>query len=124
MLTISKSQWDRMGQDSFDARLVAILREHHPAQAAAMPFVDLVHAIHRQTARARLYGLNDERSVANYVYTAFLMGEEFDRRIPAVQQILRDRRMTALQKGDALTHFNQLVFGTLAGAASEHRVAA
>ncbi len=117
MLTISKSQWDRMGQDSFDGRLVAILREHHPAQAAAMPFAELVRAIHRQTERARVYGLNDERSVANFVYTAFLMGEEFDRRIPAVSQILRDRRMTSAQKGQALTHFSQLVFGALAGGA-------
>lgn len=120
MLKISQSQWDTMGQDSFDARLIAILREHHPKQANAMPFVELVHAIHRQTARARAYGLNDERSVAHYVYTSWLMGEEFDRRIPAISQILRERRMTATEKSTALSHFNQLVFGALESGAAAH----
>lgn len=120
MLQISKSQWDTMGQDSFDARLIAILRQHHPKQANAMPFVELVQAIHRQTERARIYGLNDERSVAQYVYTSWLMGEEFDRRIPAISQILRDHGMTATQKGSALSHFSQLVFSTLEGVAATH----
>jgi hypothetical protein len=119
MLQISKSQWETLGQSSFDERLVAILREHHPEQVKAMPFPDLMRAIHRQTARARVYGLNDERSVAQYVYTSWLMGEEFDRRIPSINQILRDRRMTSIQKSDALSHFSQLVFGALGGGGSK-----
>ena len=114
MMQISQSQWDAMGQASFDDRLIAILRAHHPAQVAAMPFAELVQALHRQKERAKVYGLHDERSVAQYVYTSWLMGEEFDRRIPSVNQILRDRRMTATQKGTALSHFSQLVFGALA----------
>ena len=40
MLQISKSQWHTLGQDSFDARLVTILRQHHPEQADAMPFAE------------------------------------------------------------------------------------
>ena len=117
MLKISRAQWDTMGEASFDARIVAILRTHHPKQAAALPFADLVHVIHRQTARAALYGLNDECSTAQYVYTSWLMGEEFDTRIPSLRQILRDRTLTAAEKRTALSHFNQLVFGALEGAA-------
>jgi hypothetical protein len=116
MMKISQSQWDAMGQASFDERLIAILRTHHAAQVEAMPFAELVHAVHRQKERARLYGLHDERSVAQYVYTSWLMGEEFDRRIPSINQILRDRRMTSTEKGTALSHFSQLVFGALTGA--------
>jgi hypothetical protein len=117
MLQISQSQWDTMGQGSFDARIIAILRTHHPKQVNAMPFAELVHMIHRQTARAAVYGLNDERSAAQYVYTGWLMGEEFDTRIPSLRQILRDRTLTAAEKSTALSHFNQLVFGALEGAA-------
>ncbi len=113
MTTISQAQWNRMGQDSFDSRLVAILHKHHPAQAARMPFADLVAAIHRQSAQARCYGLNDERSVATYVYTAWLMGEEFDRRIPSIAQILRERTMTSADKTEALSNFSKLVFRSL-----------
>lgn len=121
MIQISRSQWDAMGQASFDDRLIAILRAHHPAQVAAMPFAELVRALHRQKDRAQAYGLDDERSVAQYVYTSWLMGEEFDRRIPSINQILRDRRMPATQKGAALSHFSQLVFGALAGAPAAER---
>lgn len=115
MIQISQSQWDALGQASFDERLIAILRTHHAAQVEAMPLAQLVQALHRQKERAQAYGLNDERSVAQYVYTSWLMGEEFDRRIPSVNQILRDRRMTSTQKGTALSHFSQLVFGALQG---------
>jgi hypothetical protein len=124
MLQISRSQWDTMGQGSFDARLIAILRTHHPKQVNAMPFAELVHTIHRQTARAGLHGLNDEQSTAQYVYTSWLMGEEFDRRIPSMRQILGDRRLTSAEKAKALSHFNQLVFGALDDAAASQDKAA
>ena len=123
MIQISQSQWDSMGQASFDERLIAILRTNHPAQVEAMPFAELLRALHRQKERAKLYGLHDERSVAQYVYTSWLMGEEFDRRIPSVNQILCDRRMTAPQKSTALSHFSQLVFGALAAAPAGERSA-
>jgi hypothetical protein len=115
MTTISRNQWDRMGQDSFDARLIGILRRHHPEQAGRMEFPQLVSAIHRQIAQARTYGLNDERSVATYVYTSWLMGEEFDKRIPALAQILRERKMPSSDKATALGNFSKLVFHTLGG---------
>jgi len=114
MIVISRAQWNRIGQDTFDARLVAIIRRHHPEQVARMPFAQLVEAIHRQVGRARCHGLNDERSVATYVYAAWLLGEEFDRRIPALKQILGERRMKASEKTAALADFCKLAFGKLA----------
>ncbi len=118
MNQISSDQWKQLGRDSFDARLIAIIRRNHPDQAAKMDFPALVGAFHRQAAKAQGYGLTDEHSAATYVYTAWLMGEEFDTRIPAVAQILADRRMKAPEKAQALANFSRLVFRTLSGAAA------
>ena len=115
MNQISSEQWKQLGRDSFDARLIAIIRRHHPDQAAKMDFASVVGAFHRQAAKAQHYGLTDEHSAATYVYTAWLMGEEFDTRIPAIAQILNDRRMRAIEKAKALGNFSRLVFRTLSG---------
>ena len=118
MNQISSEQWTQLGRDSFDARLIAIIRRNHPEQAAKMDFAALVGAFHRQAAKAQHYGLTDEFSAATYVYTAWLMGEEFDTRIPAVAQILGDKKMLAPDKARALGNFSKLVFRTLSGAAA------
>jgi len=115
MNQISREQWKQLGRDSFDARLIAIIRRNHPEQARTMDFAATVGAFHRQAAKALHYGLTDEHSAATYVYTAWLMGEEFDTRIPAVAQILNDRRMKAAEKARALGNFSRLVFRTLSG---------
>ena len=118
MNQISSEQYAQLGRDSFDARLIAIIRRNHPEQAAKTDFATLVGAFHRQAAKAQRYGLNDEHSAATYVYTAWLMGEEFDTRIPAVAQILADKRMKAAEKAKALGNFSRLVFRTLSGGAA------
>ncbi|MCK9688794.1 hypothetical protein [Scleromatobacter humisilvae] len=117
MNQISSEQWKQLGRDSFDARLIAIIRRNHPEQAAKMDFASVVGAFHRQAAKAQHYGLTDEHSAATFVYTAWLMGEEFDTRIPAIAQILNDKRMKAIEKAKALANFSRLVFRTLSGGA-------
>ena len=118
MNQISSEQWKQLGRDSFDARLIAIIRRNHPDQADKMDFASMVKAFHGQAEKAKRYGLTDEHSAATFVYTAWLMGEEFDTRIPAVAQILNDRRMKAQEKAKALSNFSRLVFRTLGGAAA------
>ena len=118
MNQISSEQWKQLGRDSFDARLIAIIRRNHPDQAAKMDFASVVGAFHRQAAKAQQYGLTDEHSAATYVYTAWLMGEEFDTRIPAIAQILNDKRMRASDKAKALGDFSRLVFRTLSAPAT------
>ena len=117
MNQISSEQWKQLGRDSFDARLIAIIRRNHPDQAAKMDLASVVGAFHRQAAKAQHYGLTDEHSAAMFVYTAWLMGEEFDTRIPAIAQILNDKRMKAIEKAKALANFSRLVFRTLSGGA-------
>ena len=118
MNQISSEQWTQLGRDSFDARLIGIIRRNHPEQAAKMDFTSVVGAFHRQAAKALHYGLTDEHSAATFVYTAWLMGEEFDTRIPAIAQILADKRMKAIEKAKALANFSRLVFRTLSGDAA------
>ena len=118
MNQISSEQWTQLGRDSFDARLIGIIRRNHPEQAAKMDFASVIGAFHRQAAKAQHYGLTDEHSAATFVYTAWLMGEEFDTRIPAIAQILGDRRMKAVEKAKALANFSRLVFRTLSGDAA------
>ena len=118
MNQISSEQWNQMGRDSFDARLIAIIRRNHPEQAGKMDFAAVVGALRRQVAKAQHYGLTDEHAAATYAYTAWLMGEEFDTRIPAVAQILADRRMKTTEKAKALSNFTRLVFRTLSGGAA------
>ena len=115
MNQISSEQWKQLGRDSFDARLIGIIRRNHPEQAAKMDFASVIGAFHRQAAKAQHYGLTDEHSAATFVYTAWLMGEEFDTRIPAIAQILGDKRMKAIEKAKALANFSRLVFRTLSG---------
>ena len=115
MNQISSEQWKQLGRDSFDARLIAIIRRNHPDQAAKMDLASVVGAFRRQATKAQHYGLTDEHSAATFVYTAWLMGEEFDTRIPAIAQILNDKRMKAAEKARALGNFSRLVFRTLAG---------
>ena len=115
MNQISSEQWKQLGRDSFAARLIGIIRRNHPDQAAKMDFAAVVGAFHRQAVKAQRYGLTDEHSAATFVYTAWLMGEEFDTRIPAVAQILNDKRTKAAEKARALGNFSRLVFRTLAG---------
>jgi len=118
MNQISSEQWNQLGRDSFDARLIAIIRRNHPEQAAKMDFAATVATFHRQAAKAQQhYGLTDEHSAATYVYTAWLLGEEFDTRIPAIAQILNDKRMKAAEKARALGNFSRLVFRTLSAPA-------
>jgi hypothetical protein len=115
MNQITSEQWSQMGRDSFDARLLAVIRRNHPEQAAGMDVASLVDAFRRQSTKAHHYGLTDEFSAATYVYTAWLMGEEFDTRIPAIAQLLADKRMKAPEKAKALGNFSRLVFRTLSG---------
>jgi hypothetical protein len=118
MNQISSEQWKQLGRDSFDARLIAIIRRNHPDQAAKMDFAGVVDALHRQLAKAQHYGLTDEHSAATYAYTAWLLGAEFDSRIPAIAQILQDKRMKAGDKAKALGNFSRLVFRTLSAPAA------
>ena len=115
MIQISARQWDQLGQGSFASRLIALIRERHPRQAASVTDAHFNAEIARQVVKAKAYGLSDDQSAATYVYTAWLLGPDFDARIPALRQILREPSMSAPAKAQALINFSLTVFHTLDG---------
>ena len=78
--------------------------------------------LRQQYERARGYGLETERDLGRYIVTAWTMGIDFDRRFPAMSQILNDPALTPTEKADgvertALTLFALLAEGRKDGAA-------
>ena len=64
-------------------------------------------------ARAAGYGLVDEQSAAIFVLNTWLLGPDFDQRIPGLQQILSATQLSPGTKADALTNFSVTVFHEL-----------
>lgn len=113
MISISQRQWDRLGQGDFASRMVAILREHYPDQTAGFSGEQLASFIPALVTRAAGYGLVDEQSAAVFVLNTWLLGPDFDQRIPALQQILSSTQLSSGTKADALTNFAMTVFHEL-----------
>lgn len=112
-MQIDRQQWDRIGRESFARRLVALIRRHHPERSATPADESLDAEIQRQLARTIGYGLADERSAATYIHAAWLLGLEFDQRIPGVHQILLEPTLPAARKAAALNDFVRTVFAAL-----------
>ncbi len=114
MIHITSEQMARMGWLAFEARLVALVRECYPRQCAHLDNEQMRVAIRPQMARARQHGLTDERSMATFVNAAWLLGENFDERIPALAQVLAAPTLAAADKARAIDDFQRAVFDALA----------
>ncbi|MBC7664254.1 MAG: hypothetical protein H7276_10745 [Caulobacter sp.] len=112
-MQISSEQWSQMGRDSFVRRMLVIIRRHHPEKSASLTDEALSAAIQRQFERALGYGLADEQAAATYIHSAWLLGQEFDERIPGIHQVLVDPALPAARKAAALDDFTRTVFTIL-----------
>jgi len=113
MITISQDQWNQLGQLNFESRMVAILRGQFPDQTAAFSNEQLAAPIPALVARAAGYGLVDEQSAAIFVLNTWLLGPDFDQRIPGLHQILVSKQLSPGTKADALTNFSVTAFHEL-----------
>ena len=115
MIAITSEQMARMGGLAFEGRLAELIRTSYPDQCAALDAGQLRAAIRPQVAHARRHGLADERSVATFVNAAWLLGANFDERIPALAQVLGAPELTAAAKAKAkaLDDFCRAVFHAL-----------
>ena len=89
------------------------LREQFPKQTAEFSTDQLAAPIPDLVARAGSYGLVDEQSAAIFVLNTWLLGPDFDQRIPGLQQILSSTQLSSGTKADALTNFSVTVFHEL-----------
>lgn len=115
MLKFSPDQYWPLGRASYLQRLIALIREHFPRQAAEFDDETLSEGLWEQTLLARRYGLEDERSAATFALTAWLLGKGFDRNIPALAQILDSDELSPTRKAQALSDFTLLLFQILEG---------
>lgn len=113
VLQLEPVQYEAMGRASYLQRLRELIREHFPRQSAGIDDNRLDERLWAQTLLARRYGLEDERSAARFALTAFLLGEGFDRSIPALAQILDSDQLSPSRKAQALEDFTLLLFAIL-----------
>ncbi|HEX7688056.1 MAG TPA: hypothetical protein VF453_10130 [Burkholderiaceae bacterium] len=113
MISISQGQWDQLGRIDFESRMVGVLRKQFPEQTAAFTDRQLAEPMPALVARAAGYGLVDEQSAAIFVLNTWLLGPDFDQRVPALRQILNDKQLSPGTKADALTNFSITVFHEL-----------
>ena len=113
VLQLEPVQYEAMGRASYLQRLRELIREHFPRQSAGIDDDRLDERLWAQTLLARRYGLEDERSAARFALSAFLLGEGFDRSIPALAQILDSDQLSPSRKAQALEDFTLLLFSIL-----------
>lgn len=113
MVAITSEQMARMGGLAFETRLADLIRTSYPDQCAALDAAQLRTAIAPQVARAARYGLHDERAVATFVNAAWLLGADFDVRIPSLVQVLTAPELSAAAKTKALDDFCLATFHVL-----------
>lgn len=113
VLKLEPAQYEAMGRASYLQRLRGLIREHFPRQSAGIDDERLDERLWAQTLLARRYGLKDERSAARFALTAFLLGEGFDRSVPALAQILDSDQLSPSSKAQALEDFTLLLFSIL-----------
>ena len=113
VLKLEPLQYEAMGRASYLQRLRRLIREHFPQQSAGIDDDRLDELLWEQTLLARRYGLEDESSAARFALTAFLLGEGFDRNVPALAQILDSDQLSPSRKAQALEDFTLLLFSIL-----------
>ncbi len=112
-LTFSAAQFEAIGRASYLRRMLDLIRGQYTNQAEGLGDTALREAIWEQTQLAGQYGLDDEQSAATFVLTAWLLGKGFDRRIPALAQILDSDQLCATDKAQALRDFALALFSIL-----------
>lgn len=106
--------FSQASEERFADRLVSFLQSQFP-DAAAEPRGRLKPAVVDQVARARGHGFTTEAQLSVYVTTAWLLGPEFDTKLPPVEQALASTLDTPQDKAAWLERWTMKLFRTLEG---------
>ena len=109
IISFSQFQIDRLTDQYFESRLAGVLAEGDPQAAVAFTTPDGLNELKEQCRKARTYGLISELDVAKYVVSAWLLGQDFDERFPAIQEFLRTDRLEPSQKAEAIERITMSV---------------
>lgn len=119
MITIRAFQMDafsKAADAAFEKRVVDFLQGRFD-DARAMPRPELTEGVRAQIARAGGYGLTTERQVAIYVTTAWILGIDFDTRMPYFRDVLRAGAIDPDRKAEILADRTEEIIATLQGRA-------
>lgn len=100
------------GESAFDERLTDFLRQRFP-DARDENREQVLNSVRPQAKRARTYGLETEREIAQYVVTAWILGPEFQSDFPAAQMVLQSHALTPGAKAEWLSHFTLTLLSKL-----------
>jgi len=112
-LTLSGRQVETLGVDGFLRKMVRILSQSDPKAGPVLGTAEGKQALRQQYDRARAYGLETERDLGRYILTAWTMGIDFDRRFPAMAQILNDPALTPTERAEAVERTALTLFALL-----------
>lgn len=113
MIRLSQTQLDALARNNFSERMALLLHEQFPEDLPDPGDPALQAFVQNQTEAAYRHGFAKEREVATYVLTAWMLGEAFDRAMPAVAECLADPTMTAGDKADWLEAYTVTLFEVL-----------
>lgn len=113
-LTLSDRQVETLAVEGFLRKISRILAQSDPKAGPVLDAAEGQQTLRQQYERARGYGLETERDLGRYIVTAWTMGIDFDRRFPAMSQILNDPALTPTDKADAVERTALTLFALLA----------
>ena len=114
-MQISKEQMDAFSKEAmveFEEKIADLLQDEFP-DARETSLEELKPAIHEQVNKAKTYGLETEQQIANYVTTAWLLGEQFDTEFPAAKEKLTSSEDTADDKISWVVQWTKDMFEAL-----------
>lgn len=114
-MQISKEQMDSFSKEAmgeFEEKIADLLQSEFP-DAQKMPLEELKPAIHEQVYNAQSYNLETEQQIANYVTTAWLLGQQFDTEFPAAKEILTSSDYTPDDKTKWMVQWTKDMFEAL-----------
>lgn len=117
-LTFRAPQLAELSRVQFEGRLIDAIAELDPDAGRELRSPEGRRVFREQCDTARQYGLDTEFDVARYVVTAWLLGTDFDTRLPAMQQVLVSDRLRPAQKADAIEKIAIAVLQELTGGRS------
>ena len=112
-ITFSQVQIGQLADQQFERRLVGVLAQSDPQATEAFATPDGMNELRQQCIKARTYGLESELDIAKYVLSAWLLGQDFDVRFPAIQEFLRTDRLGPSQKAEAIERITLSILAEL-----------
>ena len=101
MLQLRQAQFDSLANAWFEQRLAGLIADSIPGARDSVNTEAGLVFLREQTAQAQRHGLVVELDVARFVITAWLLGPNFDARIPAFAEILGNPTLSPSQKSKA-----------------------